>query len=320
MNVQQLLIFCLSAILDSNLSTAQTKVFTKLEGEVLREQFRFSRAPQSGRKFLCRNECNPEDVLIETEGNRAVSGRFTIRYDQSLRNLHVVVTELRKDDTGRYRVGIRGSSSSQGLYQEFTLKVRGLCDGGVISAEPRVYRTTEGGEITVRCSLPVQQRNRKFLCRDDCKNFLFDTNDPRASSGRYSIEFWDQSYFNVTIGQLSGADSGTYRCGVGRQREENICRQFEIVVTGVDNRLPLVAACMSVVAVLSVVSLLLVYRLKKKCDDAEYANTGRNTEAVIYDDCDGGFRREASTYQELDVQSREENLYSSLEILPNHHQ
>uniref|UniRef100_A0A3P8U5P2 Immunoglobulin V-set domain-containing protein n=1 Tax=Amphiprion percula TaxID=161767 RepID=A0A3P8U5P2_AMPPE len=104
------------------------------------------------------------------------------------------------------------------------------------SSPVQVYRTTEGGEITVRCSLPVQQRNRKFLCRDDCKNFLFDTNDPRASSGRYSIEFWDQSYFNVTIGQLSGADSGTYRCGVGREREENICRQFEIVVTGGESK------------------------------------------------------------------------------------
>ncbi|XP_051805470.1 polymeric immunoglobulin receptor-like isoform X2 [Acanthochromis polyacanthus] len=321
MNVQQLLIFCLSAaILDSNLSAAQ-KVFIKLEGEVLREQFNFPGVLQGSKKFLCRNECNPGDVLIETEGNRAVSDRFTIRYDQSQGKLHVVVTGLRKEDTGRYRVGIKGSLSSQS-FQELILRVKDLCDGGVDSAEPRVYRTTEGGEITVRCSLFVQQQNRKFLCRDDCKNFLFDTNDPKASSDRYSIEFGDQSYFNVTIGQVSGSDSGTYRCGVGRRQDNNACRQFEIIVAGAGKRVPLVVASVSVVVVLLVVSLLLVYRWKKKHNATEYMNTGRNarnTEVETYDDCDGGLRLDASTYQELDVQRMEENLYSSLEILPNSH-
>lgn len=105
-----------------------------------------------------------------------------------------------------------------------------LCDGGVVFGEPRVYSATEGGNITIRCSLSSHPRNRKFLCREGCNKFLIDTNDLIATSDRYQVRFWRSAHFNVTITQLTKSDSGRYRCGVGRQHAGNTCQEFQITV------------------------------------------------------------------------------------------
>ncbi len=106
----------------------------------------------------------------------------------------------------------------------------GLCDGGFVFREPRVYSVTEGGNITVTCSLFSHPQNRKFLCRGQCDKLLLDTDDSVAMSDRYKIRYVSSSVFNVTITQLTKSDSGRYRCGVGRQYAE--CQEFDITVTG----------------------------------------------------------------------------------------
>ncbi|GLD50561.1 uncharacterized protein AKAME5_000374000 [Lates japonicus] len=70
--------------------------------------------------FTLTNDCEKEDILIETHANRAQSGRYTIRYNGFL---HVIIKELTKSDTGRYRFGV-SNSSSLGSYQDFEVKVR----------------------------------------------------------------------------------------------------------------------------------------------------------------------------------------------------
>uniref|UniRef100_A0A8D3B6X5 Immunoglobulin domain-containing protein n=1 Tax=Scophthalmus maximus TaxID=52904 RepID=A0A8D3B6X5_SCOMX len=90
----------------------------------------------------------------------------------------------------------------------------------------------EGGNVTVRCSLSLHPRCRKFLCREECDKFLIDTNDEIATSDRYKIKYGSRSMFNVTIGRLTESDSGRYRCGVGRNHGKNTCQEFEITVTG----------------------------------------------------------------------------------------
>uniref|UniRef100_A0A4W6FGU1 Immunoglobulin domain-containing protein n=1 Tax=Lates calcarifer TaxID=8187 RepID=A0A4W6FGU1_LATCA len=93
------------------------------------------------------------------------------------------------------------------------------------STTPKVYSTTEGGNVTVRCSLFLHPRNRKFLCREECNKFLFDTNDVTATGDRYKIEYESNTLFNVTITELTKSDSGRYRCGVGRNYAKNTCQE-----------------------------------------------------------------------------------------------
>ncbi|XP_042265566.1 mucin-5AC-like isoform X2 [Thunnus maccoyii] len=65
------------------------------------------------RKFFCKDECKKEkDILVETEGNRAQNGRYSIEYTQgSVFGLYVTITQLKKSDTGRYRCGYGRASS-----------------------------------------------------------------------------------------------------------------------------------------------------------------------------------------------------------------
>ncbi|XP_044206457.1 uncharacterized protein LOC122981771 isoform X3 [Thunnus albacares] len=65
------------------------------------------------RKFFCKDECKKEeDILVETEENRAQNGRYSIEYREgSVFGLYVTITQLKKSDTGRYRCGYGRSSS-----------------------------------------------------------------------------------------------------------------------------------------------------------------------------------------------------------------
>lgn len=58
-------------------------------------------------KFFCKDECKKEeDVLIETDGNRAQSGRYSLEYKEgSTFGLSVTITQVTKSDTGHYRCG-----------------------------------------------------------------------------------------------------------------------------------------------------------------------------------------------------------------------
>ncbi|XP_050923579.1 uncharacterized protein LOC108875463 isoform X2 [Lates calcarifer] len=226
MNIRHALFFCccLSALCDGLVNTQ--RMFMKTEGQNVVYFFRVKNAADS-RKYFCRNDCEKEDILIETHANRAQSGRYTIRYNGFL---HVIIKELTKSDTGRYRFGA-SNSSSLGSYQDFEVEVRALCEGDVLYGERKVYSSAEGGNVTIRCSLSANTQNRKFLCREECKKTLIETTTVGAKSGRYSIEYESSSFFNVTIAELNKSDSGLYRCGVASQVSKNTCQGFEISVT-----------------------------------------------------------------------------------------
>ncbi|XP_044206461.1 uncharacterized protein LOC122981772 isoform X2 [Thunnus albacares] len=69
-------------------------------------------------KFLCKDECNKEeDILVETEENRAQNGRYSIEYREGSKSgLYVTITQLKKSDTGRYGCGYGRASSPDSSY------------------------------------------------------------------------------------------------------------------------------------------------------------------------------------------------------------
>uniref|UniRef100_A0A3B5B418 Ig-like domain-containing protein n=1 Tax=Stegastes partitus TaxID=144197 RepID=A0A3B5B418_9TELE len=128
----------------------------------------------------------------------------------------------------------------------------GMCAGGVISAEPRVHSSTEGGNVTVRCSLNAARRDRKFFYRTDQEETLVEAFGGRAASSRFSIQHDGGRTFSLTITGLKMSDSGRYRCGVGGPNAYNT--SFILSRVG----------CLMVV-VLFLIFLLLLYswRMKK---------------------------------------------------------
>ncbi|CAI5648610.1 unnamed protein product [Oreochromis niloticus] len=317
MNIHVLFFCVLSGLFDKNthLINARTNLYTKVEGE----DFRFeldTEVTAGSRKYICRNDSEKEDILIETTENRAENGRYIIRYDISDKTVRAVIKELTQSDSGRYKIGV-SNSSSMNLFQEVELNVRELCEEDITNGKPKVYSATVGGEVTIRCLLPLHQLNIKFLCKDECKKMIINTNNFTVMNGRYEIEYWSNMGFNVTITSLTKSDSGRYKCGVRKKDAKNTCLEFEISVT--DGNILLLAVCVTVVVVLLAVFVLLFYKLKIK-RNVQYVNTrgnGRNMEVAVYDDVADVYQwpADGSTYQELS--SREEPLYSLLELPPN---
>ncbi|XP_029363002.1 uncharacterized protein LOC115046638 isoform X2 [Echeneis naucrates] len=126
MKIQHVLLFCcLSALCDGDSGLISTNTFVRAEGGSVVVQCPFS---FSGRKkFLCKNECKAEDILIETRGSAAQRGRYSIKYKEgsfpmSSTYMHVRVTHLTKSDSGRYRCGLERRFLLDS-YWEFELRV-----------------------------------------------------------------------------------------------------------------------------------------------------------------------------------------------------
>lgn len=115
--------FFFSAVLhEGNTGLTQSMFTTKTEGEEFRDSFKVNRDESSG-LYLYKNNSGKEELLIETFGKRAQSGRYIVRYDGEL---FVAITELALSDTGQYRFGV-SNSSLQGSYKTFELRVKGKC-------------------------------------------------------------------------------------------------------------------------------------------------------------------------------------------------
>ncbi|KAK2851949.1 hypothetical protein Q5P01_008225 [Channa striata] len=115
-----------------------------------------------------------------------------------------------------------------------------LQDGntGLTNAHITTFTVTEGENIRVRCSFSFSGK-RKLFCKGDCTtgNILIETTNDRAQSGRYSIEYKEESFQStptlvyVSITQLNMSDSGLYRCNLDRKWLPDSNSEFKIIVT-----------------------------------------------------------------------------------------
>ncbi|XP_067384436.1 uncharacterized protein [Channa argus] len=193
MKIHHILFCCfLSALMDANTSIT---IYQKKEGTNFKIQWQLP--PSESTKFLCRNECKDDDILIKTKDNRAENGSYTIEYKNTSSSkgvLHVNIKNLTKSDSGRYRCGL-GTFS---LYREFEVRVvNGGCKNGTI---------------------------------------LVNTTGDQDQRDRYSITYGQESvrksvFLRVTITQLNKLDSGQYTCGLGESLSSASFQSFEICVT-----------------------------------------------------------------------------------------
>ncbi|XP_049438140.1 polymeric immunoglobulin receptor-like isoform X1 [Epinephelus fuscoguttatus] len=96
--------------------------YTKTEGEEVTQGC--GNSAYRSWKFFCKDECKKQDdVLIETDGNRTQSGRYSIEYTEgSPYELRVTISQVTKLDTGRYRCGY-GRAFSPEVYVLFPIIV-----------------------------------------------------------------------------------------------------------------------------------------------------------------------------------------------------
>ena len=111
-----------------------------------------------------------------------------------------------------------------------------LCgDNGLVSAKLNIYTGAEGGNGSMSCYLPP--KNIKFFCKEECKaeGILIRTEDVRAQNGRFSTEYRGESsgigILTVTIKNLTKADAGRYRSGLGTDLVPESYCNFEIRVS-----------------------------------------------------------------------------------------
>nr|XP_020474618.1 polymeric immunoglobulin receptor-like isoform X2 [Monopterus albus] len=73
-------------------------------------------------KFFCKEECKEEKLLIETTGDRTLSGRYSVKYERELHFfvLRIIVKKLTKSDSGKYKCG---SGSSLNLASVHTFRI-----------------------------------------------------------------------------------------------------------------------------------------------------------------------------------------------------
>ncbi|XP_042265096.1 CMRF35-like molecule 5 [Thunnus maccoyii] len=106
MNIHHAFFFCfLSALCDGNTGLVNATVLVHTEGGSITAACPFTFSGR--RKFLCKGECRDEDVLVQTDGDRAQRGRYSIIYKEgtfpvSSSVLFVGITQLTKSDSGRY--------------------------------------------------------------------------------------------------------------------------------------------------------------------------------------------------------------------------
>ncbi|XP_030279508.1 uncharacterized protein LOC115585340 [Sparus aurata] len=127
MNFNHLLLFCfLSATLRGDISVlVDAKTLFRTEGSSIVVECPFSLFGRT--KFLCRDGCKEEDILIQTRGDRAQSGRYGILYKEgsslvSSSVVIVIITQLNKSDQGRYRCGLERAFLPDS-YWEFDIRV-----------------------------------------------------------------------------------------------------------------------------------------------------------------------------------------------------
>ncbi|XP_070827880.1 polymeric immunoglobulin receptor-like [Chaetodon trifascialis] len=166
---------------------------------------------ESYEKYLCKNDCGYEDVLITTtEGKK---NKYSIHDDRQKRVVTTTISDLRRADAGKYWCGV--TRNGKDIYTEVRLDVGEdtCCDQ---STQVQSY---EEGLVSFSCLYESQDENSlKYICRGNqtstCLQQAVITSDSQQK-GQFSLTDDKSSRkFTVTISRLTMKDSGLYLCGV----------------------------------------------------------------------------------------------------------
>ncbi|KAM9856806.1 polymeric immunoglobulin receptor-like isoform 2-T2 [Aulostomus maculatus] len=168
---------------------------------------------KSYEKYLCRNGCGDNDVLITS--TRAGRGRYSIHDDKNKLVFTASISNLSMRDAGTYWCGV--TRTGRDIYTEVKLHVEpDTCCEQVTKVE-----AFEEESVTISCPYkPEEMNNLKYFCRGNqpstCLQQALIISDDQQKA-QYSLH--DEKIlkrFKVTISSLTLNGSGSYLCGVHR--------------------------------------------------------------------------------------------------------
>lgn len=124
--------FCWSVLWDGEpgLTEAKPSVYKAVEGGDQSVTCRSYQTLNVSKRMFCRNNCNEEDILVETSGNKQENGRYSIKHEKKgsppVDMITVKITNVTRSDAGRYRCFYERPVNSS--YSEFIIEViEGKC-------------------------------------------------------------------------------------------------------------------------------------------------------------------------------------------------
>ncbi|XP_034096075.1 CMRF35-like molecule 8 [Gymnodraco acuticeps] len=97
--------------------------------------------------MFCKGKCEEGNILVETNGDSAQSGRYSIDYKEgtypvSETTLYVSITKLTKSDAGTYQCGLDRSGSVLDAYTDFEIRVKDAPTSSKPEVTPRPFPTS----------------------------------------------------------------------------------------------------------------------------------------------------------------------------------
>ncbi|XP_041858919.1 uncharacterized protein LOC121651095 [Melanotaenia boesemani] len=119
--------------------SADVLSFAQTEGKSITVRCNFGLS--GGRRFFCKGECKKENILIETTGEKAHNGRYSLEYEGTYSSpvLYVTINQLTKLDTGWYKCGL--SNFFTELHHDINLTV---------NAAPTTFTPATATTVTVK--------------------------------------------------------------------------------------------------------------------------------------------------------------------------
>ncbi|TNN69480.1 Voltage-dependent T-type calcium channel subunit alpha-1G [Liparis tanakae] len=231
---------------------------------------------ESYEKYLCKNKCGNDDVLITTtEPNQS---KYSIHDNRRKRVFTATISDLRRTDAGTYWCGV--TKSGNDIYTEVDLEV-GPAWCCVRSDEASGI---VGRPLTVRCPYPSPHgTNRKFLCKGDHRN---NCTGVATSGGRFSLrDDVPSSSFLVIITELEAGDAGTYWCGSDSQWTVGDYTNIHLSASAVSPSVVFIVPAVLVPAVLLTLTFALVM-ISEKQEVAHFVmrSWGPQSAGPYYDD------------------------------------
>ncbi|KAG7223763.1 hypothetical protein INR49_026445 [Caranx melampygus] len=198
------------------------------EGRDVQVSCSYEHGYESYEKYLCRNDCGSDDVLVTTtQGNNT---KYSITDDHNKPVYTTTISVLTSGDAGKYWCGV--TRTGKDYYPaEVQLKVvpDSCCDLST------TIHGHEGGSVSISCLYnSVDQNNLKYFCRGQkpstCLEQAVVTSDEKHQ-GRYTLTNGSLQ-FTMTIDRLTLQDPGWYLCGIQRNTGLDVFSAVQLEVKG----------------------------------------------------------------------------------------
>lgn len=183
------------------------------EGREARVSCPYDVGYESYEKYLCKNNCGDEDVLITTTQGK--KNRYSIHDDTGGRVFTATISDLSHADAGKYWCGV--TRTGKDIYTEVKLDVKQdtCCDGSI------KVQSYETGSVSFNCPYePADQNSLKYICRGNqpstCLQQAAITSENQRIGRLRLTDDKRLKQFTVNITNLTKEDSGLYLCGVQR--------------------------------------------------------------------------------------------------------